>query len=202
MSTNNQLNSISLLAFSFVAIIVVVNLLTTNNYGKANNQVVKAIAGKDNNFSYHDLKAIANGNQSVFQLVDLRSEAEFAEGHLPGAINVPFDQIIDRSSLRKIRKTGKTPVLYAERESLAHTARMLLLSKGFDGELQIMGGTYQTAVEFAIENFSPAMANYKEEKARFDFVRFMRAGSEPDARQRPASIIPARVEVTSAAGGC
>jgi rhodanese-related sulfurtransferase len=28
-------------------------------------------------------------------IVDARSEAEFADGHLPGAVNIPFDQFVD-----------------------------------------------------------------------------------------------------------
>jgi rhodanese-related sulfurtransferase len=28
-------------------------------------------------------------------LIDARSESEFAEGHLPGAVNIPFDQFVD-----------------------------------------------------------------------------------------------------------
>lgn len=204
MNTEKQLTHISLIAFAFVAIIVIINLLTTNNYGKANSQVVQTIVNQDNMFNYHNLRALYEGNNSQFQLVDLRNEQNFSQEHLPGAINIPYEQIIDKSSIRKIKKTGKTPVLYADQESKAHTARMLILSKGFKGEIQVMGGSYQTAMEFAIEHFQPAFANYKDEKARFDFNRFMRTGAgSQQARERTTpALIPARVEITGAAGGC
>lgn len=40
--------------------------------------------------SVEELRAIRPGRA---QLVDVRSESEFASGHIPGAVNIPMDQI-------------------------------------------------------------------------------------------------------------
>ena len=43
MNFNKNLNNISILFFSFVAIIVVINLFTTKNYGRSNDEVVRLL---------------------------------------------------------------------------------------------------------------------------------------------------------------
>jgi rhodanese-related sulfurtransferase len=39
---------------------------------------------------------LANGDRDSLQVVDIRTEAEFREGHVPGAINVPFPEFPER----------------------------------------------------------------------------------------------------------
>ncbi len=205
MNKNQNLNNISLLAFAFVAIIVIVNLFTTNNYGRANNEVVNMLQENDYFFNYHQLKIVMEENTGDYVLVDLRSEHDFLAGHLPQAINIPFGKLLDKASLRTLEKlSDKTPVFYGANESTAQTARMLLLSKGWDVPLLVLGGNYESAVRFVLEDFDPSYANYKEEKARFDYRRYMGAGIKASQNQnRPATVIPeAKTETLGAQGGC
>ncbi len=205
MHHTRNLNHISLLAFAFVAIVVVVNLFTTNNYGRSNSQVVKTLTDNKPLMNYHQLRNIAEGNTSDFVLIDLRTEEEFMNGHLPSAINIPFASLLDRQSIRTLnRLKDQTPVLYGSRESDAHNARLLLLAKGLDESIMVLGGNYESALRYAVEDFQPAFSSYREEKARFDYPRLMgtpKAG--PQKREQPAGIIPAvRTETLSAQGGC
>lgn len=203
MNTKNYLNNISILAFAFVAIVVIVNLFTTNNYGRSNREVVELVTSADPILTYHQLVAIARGHTGDYLLVDLRDEQSYQEGHLPAAINIPFANILESSSLRTLKRSNQTLVLYGDKESMAHTARVLLLSKGFEENVKVLGGNFETAMKHAIEDFKPSFANYREEKARFDFVRFMGGVAPPAQRQQPAGVIPAvRQETISAQGGC
>jgi rhodanese-related sulfurtransferase len=43
-------------------------------------------------------------------LVDVRSPSAYAEGHIPGAVNVPADQIQARAV--EIRRMVRMPILY------------------------------------------------------------------------------------------
>ena len=206
MQINNNLNNISILFFSFVAIVVVINLFTTNNYGRANQQVVKLLEGEDHIFDYFQLHRIITEQTGDYILIDLRTEDEFEMGHLPGAINLAFGDLLDSRNLRMLRRLNEqTPVLYADTEARAQSARMLLLSKGLEPRVKVMGGNYATAVKFALDTFNPAFAAYKDEKARFDYRRFMQTGTTQETRrsEQPAGIIPAVQEVTvSIQGGC
>ena len=140
---------------------------------------------------------------SQFILVDLRDEAAFLESHLPGAVNIPFATILDNQSIRTLRKSNQIPVFYSDKESQAQTARILLLSKGIGNDIRVLGGSYETARKYAIDQFQPSFAGYKEEKARFDFVRFMGGVAPPAQRQQPAGAIPAmRQETIAVQGGC
>jgi rhodanese-related sulfurtransferase len=206
MTKNQNLNNISILFFSFVAIIVIINLFTTNNYGRSNSEVVKMLDATEYIFNYQELHATLNSNE--YLLIDLRTEEEFNAGHIPGAINIPFDQLLDSRNIRTIRRSHeKTPVLYAGTEARAQTARMLLLAKGLKTDIRVMGGNYDTAVKYVLETFQPAFAAYKDEKARFDYRRFMQAsptGHPERQREQPAGIIPAlnQQQTTAVAGGC
>lgn len=208
MNKSQNLNNISILFFSFVAIIVVINLFTNNNYGRSNLEVVKMLEDNEYMFNYHELHAAITGQTDKYLLIDLRTKAEFEAGHIPGAANIPFDELLDSRNIRTLRKSGeKTPVLYAGAEARAQTARLLLLAKGLNSDIRVMGGNYNTAVEYALETFKPAFAAYKDEKARFDYRRYMQAsptGQPEQRRGQPAGIIPAinQQQTTAVAGGC
>jgi rhodanese-related sulfurtransferase len=201
MNTTKNLNNVSLLAFGFVALVVTINLFTTNNYGRANTEVVQLLQDNDYIINYHQLKSIAMGETDSYVLIDLRSEDDYHAGHIPTAINVPFDQLLEKSSLKLM--DNQVPVLYADSESKSHAARMLLIASGFDEEIKVMGGDYEKAFENVIKDFKPGFSNYKDEKARFDFKRFMNT-QEPSAKTaKPSGIIPTvKVETTGAQGGC
>ena len=65
---------------------------------------------------------------SGYQLIDVRSISEFANGSIPGAVNIPVDEIRDRVS--EIRYA---PILVnCQVGQRGHTASMLLKELGFD----------------------------------------------------------------------
>lgn len=203
MNTTKNLKNVSLLAFGFVALVAAINLFTTHNYGRANTEVVQVFQNKDYIIDYHQLKSIADGESANYQLIDLRTEDEYEAGHIPTAINVPFDQLLQKSSLKLMK--SQTPVLYADNESKSHTARMLLIAMGLDPDIKVMGGDYEKALENVLNEFKPGYSHYKDEKARFDFKRFMNTGSQETSSKagNPAGIIPTiKVETKSVQGGC
>src|SRR4051812_15016319 len=65
-----------------------------------------------NTVSVKELKALKESGES-FQLVDVRTRTEFAAGHVPGAVNIPMDEIESRledlgdGRLLLICKSGK-----------------------------------------------------------------------------------------------
>jgi hypothetical protein len=53
-------------------------------------------------------QALALGDKAVF--VDVREPWQFAESHIPGAINVPAEQVAARAE--ELRRLGRLPVFY------------------------------------------------------------------------------------------
>ena len=62
-------------------------------------------------------------------LVDVRTPAEFARGHVPGAINVPLDELRER--LNEI-EAGKPVVAYCELGQRGYLATRILTQAGYD----------------------------------------------------------------------
>ena len=58
-----------------------------------------------------DFKQLHDAGAALF--IDAREDWEFAEGHIPGAINLPYEQAItDPAALEKIDQGGKPIVIY------------------------------------------------------------------------------------------
>lgn len=65
---------------------------------------------------------------SGYQLIDVRTPSEFANGAIPGAINIPVDEIRER-----VAEIKKEPILVnCQVGQRGHTATMLLKELGFD----------------------------------------------------------------------
>lgn len=61
-------------------------------------------------------------------LVDVRTPAEYAEGHVPGAINIPLDQIQNR--LDEFKDLPKPVVAYCRSGSRSGMATAILKGAG------------------------------------------------------------------------
>jgi rhodanese-related sulfurtransferase len=68
-------------------------------------------------------------------LVDVRSREDYAEGHLPGAVNIPASQVEERAA--EIRRMGRLPILYCAcpEESSSVRAVRTLQAKGIDARV-------------------------------------------------------------------
>jgi rhodanese-related sulfurtransferase len=73
------------------------------------------------------LERQAKGDPSLFVL-DVRTPEEYAAGHVPGAVNVPYDQVASR--LAQIPK-DKDVVLYCKSGRRAGLAADVLAANGY-----------------------------------------------------------------------
>lgn len=63
------------------------------------------------------------------KLVDVRSPAEFASGHLPGAINLPVGELASRAD--SLGPKDQPVILYCASGTRSAMARSVLKSRGF-----------------------------------------------------------------------
>jgi rhodanese-related sulfurtransferase len=63
-------------------------------------------------------------------IVDVRTAAEFAEGHVPGAVNIPFQQVPARSGEVGVRRAGEV-IVYCGHGPRAWIAAAALRRAGF-----------------------------------------------------------------------
>lgn len=55
-------------------------------------------------------EALERRDRGEAVLIDVRSREAYAEGHVPGAVNIPSSEIEERAV--EIRKMGRLPILY------------------------------------------------------------------------------------------
>ncbi len=71
-------------------------------------------------------------------IVDVRTPEEFADGHYPGAINIPHETILD--GLNQLGVTQETPViLYCRSGNRSGQAELALKSNGFSHAINAGG---------------------------------------------------------------
>jgi rhodanese-related sulfurtransferase len=87
-----------------------------------------------------ELERMAQEGQPV-SIVDVRAAEDYAEGHIPGAVNLPKDQWHDNKILKSRLRKDKINVLYCYSHvcHLAATAAVLFASKGFP-VMELEGG--------------------------------------------------------------
>lgn len=74
---------------------------------------------------------------TVFQLIDIRSETDFKENHIKKARNIPIDKLRDTLSyLDKERRT----IVYSNTGEKGYIAQEILLNKGFEKVYNLSGG--------------------------------------------------------------
>lgn len=206
MSDYKTLKNISILFFSFVLILLLINIFTKNHYARSNNQVVDLVKEDNYLLDYKTLHEIINAEkQEDYILIDLRNEEEYMAGNLKGSENIPFASLMEASNQQRIKKLfPRTPVLYSNSEAESHMARMLLISRGLDPAIKIAPGTYETILAFASEEFDPAYATYREDKAKFDYPRYMQVqpASERGSKDSSRELPEAKTVTTSVQGGC
>jgi len=69
--------------------------------------------------------------------VDVRTPEEYDSGHVPGAVNIPRNQLASR--LAELESARDRLVLYCERGPRAAAAAATLLQAGFTGVRQLKG---------------------------------------------------------------
>lgn len=75
--------------------------------------------------------------QAGAKLVDVRTPGEFASGHLPGAVNVPLQELGAR--LKSLGAKEKPVVLYCASGSRSAMARSVLKNAGFQQVFNLGG---------------------------------------------------------------
>jgi phage shock protein E len=71
-------------------------------------------------------------------ILDVRSEAEFGSGHVPGAINIPHDQLASRLSDLD-SEMDRPVVVYCRSGKRAGIASAVLLAAGYTNVLHLEG---------------------------------------------------------------
>ncbi len=144
-------------------------------------------------------------------LIDIRSKADYDQFHLPGAVNVPVDNVLSDEYSGYFDQDIKMNILYANGTTNASQAWMLLRQKGYKNLYVLKGGLNYWA-ETIMNPAKPAITGTDDEIARYDFRKaaggVLGGGSlAPAEGQNPANApalpsLPSAPKKKRAAGGC
>lgn len=76
-------------------------------------------------------------NKDNYQILDVRSPSEFAEGHIEGAINIPHHAIIDE--IAKLKGIEKTIVVHCRSGRRAEKAESMMRKNGLTDFIHLDG---------------------------------------------------------------
>ncbi|MFO7864052.1 MAG: rhodanese-like domain-containing protein [Salinivirgaceae bacterium] len=132
----------------------------------------------------------------AYQFVDLRPAEVFVKDHLRDAVNIPFDELMESGSLKKL--DGRPILLYGGSESDAALAALMLTQMGVENAGYIPGN-FETINEYVIKGFDPVHAFYSEDKIQHCFKNYFKAfveegGGAPSKKEE--------VTVSATSGGC
>lgn len=142
-------------------------------------------------------------------LIDVRSADEFEAYHIPGAINVPIDNILADEWAGYFAQMAKMNVLYSNGNSKATEAWMLLRQKGYKSNYVMQGGMNYWA-ETIMNPEKPASTSPDDEIAKYNFRKaaggVLGGGAIAPADNKVSAPAPApvpkRPKKKRAAGGC
>lgn len=204
-NSQSKILNYSILIFVMVIFaVMLIKWIASPGYKKQNTEVLAAITSDESKllpWQLHDM--IRNNTLKDYFLVDLRTPEMFNRGTLSGAVNIPLEQILDKKSLRELRKAGKPVILFCGDQTRASTAQVLLRGKGLEN-LRILANGYFYVKAHILDEFKPASAFSTSENARFDFNRFFRSGGsidQPAARTTTVPEVP-KTEAIQVQGGC
>ncbi len=145
--------------------------------------VLKTIQLKQDHVEPLDLaKSIIEGKKDSV-LVDIRQPWEFDDYHIPGAINVPIDQLLGdrgRASLPK----DKPIVLYSGGGAHAAQAWVVLLEEGYDVKTLLDGlqGWWRDVMTPTSLKITDEAKDEQEYKAMKSVRKYFQGGSAPSGK--------------------
>jgi rhodanese-related sulfurtransferase len=104
----------------------------------------------------------------VLQLIDVRPQSEFEKYSLPGAINIPLDNLLSTEFQDVLNQDMMTNVFYANGSTRANEAWMLVRQLGYENNYVLMGGLNYW-FETIMNPQKPASTTSDDELAKYDF---------------------------------
>ncbi len=125
--------SISAVLFLLVVVIAVLTFKKPEYvFEKSAEETLEKIVEKDYIISQNDFEQLV---ETDYEIIDIRSNYEYAKGHLDGAINISTINVFEKESssfLKEISDVSKIAILYGEHPDEANSAWMLLYQLGYE----------------------------------------------------------------------
>ncbi len=202
--SHKLLNIGALLFFGLISAGLLLSNISSGKYRASITKVIDTSFEEDFLVYYAELYQLMQQPENGIQFVDIRDTESFSSGHIHGAINIPEATIFSKE-YRKIFQQPGQKLLYSHEEQEAIYTAMILLGKGYSN-IRVVAGGFDTIEAHVLNDVpDPSYRYYKDDKARFDYPRFMQSSVTGQNREKdPKSpVVPqVQTEVITIQGGC
>jgi sulfur-carrier protein adenylyltransferase/sulfurtransferase len=126
------------------------------------------------------------------QLIDVRNPREFDQFSLPGAVNIPLQDILSENNVDVLNQGTKMNIFYSNGSTEANEAWLLTRQLGYQNNYVLQGGLNYW-METVLNPLKPGSLNSNDEIAKYDFRKAasMALGGGDATSLAPASASPA-----------
>jgi len=169
-------------------------------------QLLYEVQLRDHIISVDEMADAIINNDPYYQLIDLRSPAEFNAYSLPGAVNIPFEKLFDAKWAPYIDQVARKNVFYSNGSTLSSEAWMLTRQKGIKNNYILEGGLNHwiaTILNPAAPDPTEGDEAIRSFQARLGARQYFSGESSTasSATNAPKKPVPAKKK-TKVAGGC
>jgi rhodanese-related sulfurtransferase len=158
--------SISIVGLGLIIAAVPQN--TTHPYKLTASQLLEEANGRQQFFSPDELAEKLINKDPLIQLIDVRDQGDFEKYSLPGAINIPFSDLLSEQWKEVLDQDIKLNIFYSNGSVEANQAWMITRQLGYNNIFVLEGGLNYW-VETILNPSKPASTAPNEELARYDF---------------------------------
>ena len=169
-------------------------------------QLLNEIQVKSHIISIDEMANALINNDPEYQLIDVRTEEEYKEYSIPGAINIPFAKLFDEEFLPYVDQIARKNVFYSNGTTLSSEAWMLTKQKGFQNNYILKGGLnnwYSTILSPVAPSSTDDEEAYARYQARLGAKQFFtgEGAASGAVSVKPKKPVPRRKK-KMVAGGC
>ncbi len=140
-----------------------------------------------------------------YQFVDLRTPKVYENGHIKGAINIPFVTMTKNDNCKTFLNQDHINIIYGETTEQTIFAGFLLQQLGLDNYFIVLGN-YNFIKNNIIDHYNVYSAPYNPEIALYDYAKIVSetAGAQnysAAASSKPKMAAPIKRKKKAAAGG-
>ncbi len=156
-------------------------------------------------FSVDQVARFVNNEDSIFQLIDIRSNEEYKECNIPGAINIPFDDLLNPDWEGYLNQPEINNIFYGNGDQIANTAWTVVTGLGYENGFVMKGGLNEWYKIVMLSEFSGERITPRENvlfENRFKARRiFTQINSLPDSL-KTQFLAARRAKEAKLDGGC
>jgi len=171
-----------------LAIILTVAAVVNHSAKAAEARAVESMSKDGGQVTAAELAQWIVSKKQDYQLIDLREPWQFDDYHIPGAVNIPFDQVFVGDNLARIDK-GKKIVVYGLGAGRSAQVQLLLSMKGYNA-LALNDGIIawwdEVMTPNSLRNANPSSSGYQQARQLRDyFMKGERSSELPSAALAP-----------------